>query len=378
MSLRIVIVGPWPPYRGGIAQFGARLGSALVERGHEVRPLTYSRQYPSMLFPGSSQFEPAGERNGAPVAPKLIDSLSPRSWFQAGRYVRELEPDVVVFQHWMPFFGPSHGFVARRVGDVPRIALVHNALPHERRPGDVALTRYFFKACDAAIALSASVEQDINRVCTSLPVRRVAHPPYDRFGKPVDRATARLKLGLPEDAPVLLFFGFIRRYKGLDVLLDAMALVRDRHPRARLVVAGEFYDDEAMYREQIRRQRLEDVVLLESRYIADEEIPIFFSAADVVVQPYRTATQSGVAGTAAGFGVPVITTDVGGLAEVVPHGEAGLIVPPDDAVALAESISTFINDPELADKLRRGAMRQAGSTWEDLCQTIEDLVTYSL
>jgi len=379
---QVALVGPWPPYRGGIAQFGVRLAKSLLQRGHVVHPITFSRQYPDALFPGQSQIDPYDQPVDLPEGRRILDSVNPASWYRAGAYLRELRPDILLVQHWMPFFAPAYGTLTRRSvgreGVAPtRIALVHNALPHERRPGDFALSRYFLRACDAAITLSASVRHDVERIAPGLPTRQTQHPVYDHFGPAADRATSRKQLRLPAGAPILLFFGFVRAYKGLDLLLDAMPAIRERHPDAMLVVAGEFYDDEATYRKQATRLGISNAVRFEGRYLPAEEVPLYFGAADLVVQPYRTATQSGVAQAAFGFGVPVVTTDVGGLAEAVRHEESGLVVTPENPAAIAAAVNRFLGDGELADCLRTGAGSRRGAGWDHLVTIIEDIATAS-
>jgi D-inositol-3-phosphate glycosyltransferase len=372
--MHLALVGPMPPYRGGIAHFSLALARALRGRGHTVSAVTFSRQYPARLFPGQTQFEPGPPPADTPEAPRLLDSVDPRSWLRTARYLRRLAPDAVVFAHWMPFFAPAYGSVARRLAQGPRrIALVHNALPHERRPGDVALSRYFFGSTDGLLALSESVRRDLERLAPGVPLREAPHPVYPPEAPPVPRAEARQRLGLPEDAPVLLFFGFVRRYKGLDVLLDALPVIRRGAPGARLVVAGECYEGGEAYRRQIASLGLGEVVAFEDRYLAPEEVPLYFGAADLVVQPYRSATQSGVAQTAFGYGVPVLTTDVGGLAEAVPDGEAGLVVPPEAPEALAEAAVRFFREPGLAGRLRAGAAGRQRGSWGAVCEALESL-----
>lgn len=262
----------------------------------------------------------------------------------------------------------------RRAG-IRSIALVHNALPHERRPGDVTLSRYFFKACSGAIALSEAVAQDLQVLgLSSARVEHIAHPIYDIFGDPLPQAEARRQLGVPVDAPVLLFFGFIRRYKGLHVLLDSMRTVQESLPDAHLLVAGEFYEDEAETRAFIETNGLADRVHLHAEYIPNEAISRYFSAADVVVQPYVSATQSGVAQVAFHFDKPLIVTDVGGLAEIVPDGKAGLIVPPQNPERLAEAIVRFFAD-DLADSLTNGVREEKKKySWDRLFEALEKLV----
>ena len=371
--LRITLVGPFWPYRGGIAHFLAAQARALRARGHEVRTVTFSRQYPDRLFPGASQLDDGPAPDGVPRAARLVDTLDPRSWRRAAREILGSRPDVVVFRHWMPFFAPAFGTMARilKRRGVVVLCVVDNAIPHERRPGDLVLSRYALRAYDGLVVMSREVEADVARLGIAAPVRYVPHPVYDGFGDPVDRAQARRQLGLDAEAPVFLFFGFVRRYKGLHVLLEAMPQVLERQPDARLVVAGEFYADEAALRAQAAP--LGDAVRFDARYIPDDRIALYFSAADAVVQPYVSATQSGVAQIAFHFGRPVITTDVGGLAEVVPDGEAGLVVPPEDPGALADALVRFVAD-DLADDLAAGVRREREAySWDRIVEAIEAL-----
>ncbi|MEM9997413.1 MAG: glycosyltransferase [Bacteroidota bacterium] len=378
--LRVALVGPAPPYRGGIAHFLVSTAKRLRGRGHAVEVVTFTRQYPSLLFPGKTQYAEGEPASDGSKAVRLLDSIGLRSWGRTARHLRAWEPDVVVFMQWMPFFAPAFGTVARQVRkDGARVlAVVHNALPHEPRPGDHALMRYFLKATDGLVVLSDSVRSDLARLGVDeaqTPVRQVRHPVYDHFGDALPRAEARRRLELPADVPVLLFFGFVRAYKGLDVLLDAMPRVLERVPEARLVVAGEFYEDEAAYRERAATLGTETMraVRFDADYIPDAEVATYFSAADVVVQPYRSATQSGVAQIAFHFARPVVTTDVGGLAETVPDGEAGLVVPPEDPAALAAALVRFFDD-DLAETLAAGVRRESARySWDHLLEALEAL-----
>lgn len=374
-SKRVVLVGPAHPYRGGIAHFMETMHRGLQQRSYAVTPVTFSRQYPELLFPGKTQFEASPGSDLVP-ARRLIDSVNPLSWRKAGQAIAAMQPEVVIFQYWMPFFSPAFGTIARRVrkAGAQVFAIVHNALPHERRPGDVVLGRYFFKAVDGCIVLSDAVREDLQTLGVEVPVQQVAHPVYDLFGEAPSQAAARRELGLPAGAPVLLFFGFIRRYKGLQVLLDAMPRVLEHLPDARLLVAGEFYDDEQPYRDQIQQHGLEEAVSLHADYIPQEHVGRYFAAADVVVQPYLTATQSGVAQIAFHFERPLILTDVGGLAEVVPHERAGLIVPPEDSTALAHAIVRFF-DEQMSDQLTAGVREEKKTySWDRLYEAVEALM----
>lgn len=369
---RVALLGPAWPYRGGIAHFQASMTRALDARGHQVSAVTFSRQYPEALFPGTTQFEDGPPPADLPLAPRLIDSVDPRTWVRTARHVADAGSEVAVLQFWMPFMGPAFGVIARRLRKrgVRVVAVVHNAIPHERRPGDRALSRYGLSACDGLIVLSDQVRADLGRLGLTAPVRQQAHPAYDTFGDPMPKTDARDRLGLAADVPIFLFFGFIRRYKGLHVLLDAWADVRRRVPEAVLVVAGEFYADEAALRAQIGTL---EGVRLDADYIPDDWVGLYVSAADAVVQPYVTATQSGVAQIAFHFERPVVTTDVGGLAEIVPDGEAGMVVPPEDPDALADALVRFVED-DLGEGMEEGVRRARQATsWAALAEAVEDL-----
>ncbi len=372
---KIVLVGPMHPYRGGIAHFLETMYRGLQARGHAVEAVTFTRQYPERLFPGKTQYETGDVAHPVP-ARRLIDTINPATWFSAARHVAALQPDAVLFKYWMPFFAPAFGTIARRVRKrgARVIVVVDNAIPHERRPGDLALGRYFFKAVDGCIVMSEAVGRDLRRLGVEAPVRQVVHPVYDLFGEAPPQAEARATLGLPPAPPVLLFFGFIRRYKGLHVLLEAMPLILDALPEARLLVAGEFYEDEAPYRRLIAQNGLHERVLLHGEYLPNEAVPRYFAAADVVVQPYVSATQSGVAQVAFHFDKPAIVTDVGGLAEVVPHERAGLVVPPEDPAALAAAVVRFFRE-EMGARLAEGVRREKKKySWNRLYEAVESFL----
>ncbi len=372
--MNVTLIGTAYPLRGGIAHYNALLAEALGER-HSVQTITFSRQYPSLLFPGKSQ-EEAGSAGGAPPAPQLIDSVNPCNWIRVGNMIRKREPDLLLFKYWLPFFGPCFGTIARRAranGRTKVICICDNVLPHERRPGDVLLTRYAFRSVDGFIVQSDAVEQELIRFWKGANYRKSPHPLYTIFGSPIDREEARKSLGIT--APrVLLFFGYVRRYKGLDVLLDALARL-PAELGVQLVIAGEFYDPEPAYRNQIRRLGIEDRVILRSEYLPNDAVPRYFSAADAVVLPYRSATQSGIAQIAYNFGTPVIATDVGGLHEVVLHDRTGLIVPPERPDALAEAILLFYRsgkEPLYRENIQKEKHRYS---WHNLVQSIEELAT---
>ncbi len=377
MTLRrkIALIGPIYPYRGGIAHFSETLYWRLQERLHTVTAITFTRQYPALLFPGKSQNESGPAMRPVPSL-RLVDSVNPVTWYRAALQVARWEPDAAVIPYWMPFFAPSLGTIARRLRarGVRILAIVHNAIPHERHMGDKALSRSFLRAAHGCIVMSGEVERDLDMLKVKAQRKLLNHPVYDKFGPVMDGSQARAALGIPDSAPVLLFFGFIRRYKGLDVLLESMPAIRGVLPDVRLVIAGECYEDEARYRSLIEAKGLSPHVVLHMDYIPGSEVRKYFAAADVVVQPYTAATQSGVAQVAFHFEKPLIITSVGGLSEIVGHEEAGLVVPPGEPRALSDAVIRFFRDG-LREQLEEGVRRKKRAhSWDSFCEAVEDMI----
>ena len=362
--MRVALLGPLAPWRGGLAQYLAQLGGALAAHA-EVRGVTFTRQYPSVLFPGQSQLDHETPAPPFPVE-AMLDSIGPASWRRVARGLEAFAPGAVILKWWMPFFAPSF---ASSVGPLRRrgtrvVLVCDNLKPHERRPLDGALTRWMLRNSDGYLVMSDSVERDLDALKPGAVRRRVLHPLYAQFDRGRwTRDTARASLGL--DGDVALFFGFIRRYKGLDTLLAAWPRVRARRP-VTLVVAGEPYENAEEIRRLARQAGGPPSVRLLDRYIGDDEVEALFKAADVAVLPYRSATQSGVTHVAYALGLPVITTDVGGLAETVVHGRTGLVVPPEDPGALAAAIVEYF-ERDLSARLRDGvAELKRAHSWETL------------
>lgn len=365
----IIILGPAYPLRGGIAAFNERLAHMLQEMGHRVIIYTFSLQYPSVLFPGKTQYV-----NGPPPQNldirRRVNSINPLNWFTVGREIKGLRPDLVITRFWLPFLGPSLGSILRRIKRNKQtrvVCIADNVIPHEKRPGDKQLTNYFIRSCDAFVAMSRIVMDDLQQF-TSKRVILVPHPLYDHFGPIVDQITARNYLKLPEEGKWVLFFGFIRHYKGLDLLLEALSKPEVRRAGIRLLVAGECYGHEEDYHRIIREKHLEDSAILHIRYIADEQVKYYFCAADAVVLPYRSATQSGIAPMAYHFEKPMIATRVGGLPDTIEDEKTGLLCSPDPdnlAQALARfytlGASHFIPHLQLAKR---------AYSWEKLAETI--------
>ncbi|HEY4207858.1 MAG TPA: glycosyltransferase [Puia sp.] len=348
MSRSVIILGPAHPLRGGgITTFNHRLAKAFIQNSYDCHIYSFSLQYPSFLFPGSSQYTDEPPPEGLTIFSK-VNSINPVNWWLVGEELRRRRPDIIVVRYWLPLMGPALGTILRRVRKNRHtriVALTDNVIPHERRLGDTLFTKYFLKSCDAYITMSEKVMQDLRSFEKDKPALQVPHPLYDNFGEPVTRQEARAALrqkglAIGDDDKVLLFFGFIRKYKGLDMLFDAMS---DPHVKAagiKLLVAGEFYEDERGYREQIQRLGIGASLMLRTGFIPDQDVKYYLCAADAVVQPYRHATQSGVTPLAYHFGIPMIVTDVGGLPSLVPHERVGLVVRPESG-ALAEGIARF-------------------------------------
>ena len=343
---KIVIIGPAWPLRGGLATFDQRLAQEFQNQGFDCSIVSFSLQYPSFLFPGKTQYtnEPAPENL---KIFSLINSVNPQNWVEVGNKLCKWNADVIVVRYWIPFMGPALGTILRRVkknNHTKIICIADNVIPHEHRPGDRTFTRYFLKTCDAFITMSEKVLKDLyvfiaddSSKKSEKPTKLVQHPLYDNFGERLPKSDARNHLGLNEDDKIILFFGFIRRYKGLDLLLQAMNEEAIKRQKIKLLIAGEFYEDEKLYLQLVKQYQLENTVILRDNFIPDNEVKYYLCAADVVVQPYRNATQSGVTPLAYHFEVPLIVTNVGGLPALVPHEKAGLVcnpVPQDIADAI--------------------------------------------
>lgn len=311
--------------------------------------ITFKRQYPAFLFPGKTQFEEENIKTDIP-ARMLIDSVNPVTWLNVGRKVRDEKPDIVIVKFWLPFFGLCYGTICRQIrqnGATKIIAICHNVIPHEKKPGDRFLTRHFFKYVDRFILLSRKVVEDLKTILPSAKYDVLFHPVYSKFGDKVDKSKARFLLNINKQN-VILFFGLIRDYKGLDILLEAMALIKNKLDLA-LIVAGEFYSDKDKYTSMISRLGLNDNIFLFDLFIPAQEVKNFFSAADAVILPYKDATQSGIVQVAMNFRKPVIASNVGGLGEVVLDGATGYVVGKENPEALAEAIFRFYNEHREAE-----------------------------
>lgn len=342
MSKRIIILGPAHPLRGGIAAFNERLSRAFAEEGHRCTIVSFKYQYPAFLFPGKTQYSNSPAPEGIDIKP-LVHSLNPLNWVSTARFIARQKPDIILVRFWLPLMAPALGSILRlatRNSNTRVVCLADNVLPHEKRPGDEPFTRYLFAACNAFLVMSEKVRKDLLQFNTTKPAQLLPHPLYDHFGAAVSMVEAKQKLGLPTEGKLILFFGFIRKYKGLDLLLEAMADKRIKAAGIRLLIAGEFYEDEKPYRDQIAAHGLAETVVLHNDFIPDNDVKYYLCAADCLVQPYRNATQSGVTPLAYHFEKPMVVTNVGGLPDLVPHKEVGIVVEPD-ARSIADGILQF-------------------------------------
>lgn len=370
---KVIILGPAHPLRGGLATFNQRLAEEFLAEGADCAIVSFSLQYPSLFFPGKTQYSTEPPPEGLQIY-TLVNTINPLNWIRAGRWLQRQKADLIVVRFWIPFIGPALGTILRMVRrnrHTRIICIADNVIPHERRFGDTSFTGYFLRACDGFVTMSEQVLRDLRRFEKVKPALLVQHPLYDNFGKGVPKQEARKHLGLDPGARILLFFGFIRKYKGLDLLLEAMADERIRREGIRLLVAGEFYEDEKAYRQLIRDKGIGNEVLLHSHFIPDSEVKYYLCAGDVVVQPYRDATQSGVTPLAYHFEKPMIVTNVGGLPDLVPHQKSGLVSAPAPA-AIADAILQFyqLGEDYFIPHLRTEKQKYS---WSVLVQTIRKL-----
>lgn len=371
---RIVLLSPAHPLRGGIASSTERLAQELQERGYAVRIYSFRLQYPSLLFPGKTQYVDGPPPPGLEILP-VVNSVNPLNWWKVGRRLRREAPDLVIARYWLPFMGPSMGTILRLAkgnGRTRTIAITDNVIPHERRPGDQALTRYFIGAVDGFIVMSRSVGEDIRRFAPGRPLAYIPHPIFDNYGPVCSREESLKRLGLSDEHPYLLFFGFIREYKGLDLLLRALGDERVRALNLRLIVAGEFYGSDEPYRQVIREEGIEDRVIFRPDYIPNEEVRYYFGAASLVVQPYKSATQSGISQLAYHFETPLLVTNVGGLPEIVEHGREGYVVGVN-ARAIADALVDYFSrgrEAEMTVGIRSGKQR---FSWGNMVNGIESI-----
>ena len=374
---KVIIIGPAFPFRGGIANFNNALAQEYYDRGDQVTLYSFTLQYPGFLFPGTTQYE-SGEAPKNLKIKTLINSINPFNWINVARKINAENPDYVIIRYWLPFMAPCLGTIARLLNKKIKIlAITDNVIPHEKRIGDTLFTRYFVKSCDAFLSLSASVLDDLSKFTNTTYKKFIPHPIYNVFGDKIPKEKALENLGLNSEDKHLLFFGFVRKYKGLDLMLKAMGDSRIKAMGIKLIIAGEFYDDKTEYTDMITNLGIEDNIIMKSDFIPAEKVKDYFCAADMITQTYRTATQSGVTQIAYSFDRPMLVTDVGGLAEIVPNNKVGYVTS-QNPIAIADAIIDFYTNNKEAEFTINTSTEKKRFSWESFVDGVEQLMQKQL
>lgn len=369
--MNILIIGPANPYRGGISALNERLAVQLTQEGHKVEIINFKLQYPGFLFPGKTQYSDTLPPKGL-VIKRMINSINPFNWIATGLKLKKKKAEMVIVRYWIPLMSPSTGTICRILksnGKTKIISIVDNIIPHEHRLGDSILTKYFAGAVDGFITMSDCVFNDIDLFSKRKPKALTPHPIYDHYGEIIPVKEALNKLNLNENYQYILFFGFIRDYKGLDILLNAMANEKVRSLDVKLIIAGEFYSNEKYYLELISSLKIEESVIMKTDFIPDDEVNKYFCAANLIAQPYKSATQSGVTQIGYHFSKPMLVTNVGGLAEIIENGVCGYVVEPDP-IQVSEAIYDFFKNKREADMTRNVIIAKEKFSWNNMTTTI--------
>jgi len=370
---KVIIIGPAFPFRGGIANFNNALAQEYYDRGDQVTLYSFTLQYPGFLFPGTTQYE-SGEAPKNLKIKTLINSVNPFNWINVARKINAEKPDYVIIRYWLPFMAPCLGTIARLLNKKIKIlAITDNVIPHEKRIGDTLLTRYFVKSCDAFLSLSASVLDDLSKFTNTTYKKFIPHPIYNVFGDKIPKAKALENLGLNSEDKHLLFFGFVRKYKGLDLMLKAMGDSRIKAMGIKLIIAGEFYDDKTEYTDMITNLGIEDKIIMKSDFIPANKVKDYFCSADMITQTYRTATQSGVTQIAYSFERPMLVTNVGGLAEIVPNNKVGYVTS-QNPTEIADAIIDFYTNNKEEEFSDNTSLEKKRFSWKLFIEGLDELM----
>lgn len=368
--MRIAVLSCFYPFRGGIAQFNANL---YLELGKSsiVKAFNFSRQYPDLLFPGKTQYVTPDDEAMPVESTAVLDTANPFTWIKTAKAIREWNPDVLIMRYWMSWFAPSLGYVARHAGRHCKvIGILDNVIPHEQRFFDTPFTKYFLNGCDGFMTMCEAVSDDLLRLKPDARYVMRNHPLYSHFGEKLPRETAERKLGLIPGKKNILFFGLIRQYKGLDILLEAFAKLGDDY---QLIIAGEPYGSFEPYQKIIDGIQGKDRIHLFPEYIKDSGVKDYFSAADVTVLPYRSATQSGISSISYHFEVPMIVTDVGGLKSTIGNTGTGIVAKDISPECIKSEIERYFADPVLREdcviNIRKEKQRLS---WRAFCNDLLD------
>lgn len=371
MGRRVCIIGTAYPFRGGLAAYNERLARAFMKNGDEVIIYTFTLQYPEIFFPGKSQYSNEPIPSDLDIN-KTINSVNPVTWLRTGNAIKKQQPDIVIIKYWLPFMAPALGTIARiiRKNNHSRmISILDNIIPHENRLGDKMLSAYFTGSVDGFIAMSKSVYNDVDKFDKQKPRLISPHPLYDHYKGKKDKLAAREELDLQRNIKYLLFFGFIREYKGLDLMLKAISHLKSRMKDIKLIVAGEFYTNPDKYYKLINDLEIEQNVIMQTDFIPDSKVGSYFSAVDLVVQPYKSATQSGVTQIAYHFEKPMIVSNVGGLGELIPDGKVGYVVSPNEE-AIADAIYKYFKENMEAEFVKNIKEEKKKYSWQVLLNNI--------
>ncbi|MCF8307804.1 MAG: glycosyltransferase [Bacteroidales bacterium] len=374
MARKVCLIGPAYPYRGGIAAFNERMARAFIANGDQVHLFTFSLQYPRIFFPGKTQFSNEPFPHDLDIR-RTINSINPFSWYVTANELIKLAPDLVIINYWLPYIAPALGSIARLIrkkGNFNTIAIPHNLKPHERRMGDWVLSKYFVESVDGFLSMSKSVVNDLKEMNSQKPGILSLHPLYDHYKGGKDKLSAREELDLDRETKYLLFFGFIRDYKGLDLLIKAMSHLKSRMKKLILIVAGEFYSNSDKYYKLIKDLGLQQHISLKTEFIPDSKVGLYFSVADLIVQPYKSATQSGVTQIAYHFEKPMIVTNVGGLGELIPDGKVGYVVNPDEN-SIADAIYRYFKEDKEQEFVENIKEEKKKYSWTSLLDNIDQL-----
>ncbi|HCC70617.1 MAG TPA: glycosyl transferase family 1 [Bacteroidales bacterium] len=367
----IIFIGTSHPYRGGLAAFNERLAMEIQTWGHSVRIETFTLQYPGILFPGETQYSDGPAPEDIEIK-RSVNSIWPINWISVARRIRREKPDTVILRYWLPFMAPCLGTIARIIkknGHTRIISLLDNIIPHEKRPGDAFLTRYFVKNVDGFIAMSRSVLSELDLFNTDKPRIYSPHPVFDNFGETISRDAALDKLRLDPSYRYILFFGLIRDYKGLDIMINAFAHKKLRNIKVRLLVVGEFYVSRAPYDELIKKHKLEKEISVYPHFVPNKDVAKWFCASDIIAQPYKSATQSGITQIGYHFNKPMLVTNVGGLSEIIPHGKGGYVVNTDPG-EVAEALIDFFSNDRYDDFVRGIKSEKDKYRWDKMVKNL--------
>lgn len=368
MDKKVILIGPAYPYRGGIAAFNENLATIFQKNGWDCKIYTFTQQYPNLLFPGKNQLTTEDPKPNLTIQ-RGIYSMNPLNWLKMSKEIVAEKPDLVITQYWMPFMAPAFGTILRGIKkglpETTTTTVVHNFKPHESRIGDQQLNKYIINRTDLLVSLSDSVKAEIEETTEDKPIINLFHPIYDHYGDALSKSLAKQKMGWQDDTAFLLFFGLIRSYKGLDLLIEALPLLKT-NKKFKLYIAGEFYEDEKKYKKLISDLQLEDTIIIRNEYIPNDEIPSLFCGAEAVVLPYRTATQSGVVPIALHFEKPIIVTRVGGLTELLEEHNLALVSEVEPQ-AIANKIDSFLEKPSILNSDFRSIKKEL--SWQNFYDT---------